>query len=59
MPKMSLRKVKPPISHRQETTEEVLHFSLQGLLPPGHTLALNPTLGTLSHLMCKQDHPTC
>src|SRR5439155_18231781 len=57
MQKASLRKVKIPISSMQETVEEVLHFSLQGLLPPGHTLALNPSLGTLSHLVCKLDRP--
>jgi hypothetical protein len=57
MQKVSLRKVKTPISYMQETTEEVLHFSLQGLLPVGHTLALNTTLGTLSHLVIKQDRP--
>jgi hypothetical protein len=57
MQKVSLRKVKAPISYMQENNEEVLHFSLQGLLPQGHTLALNTTLGTLSHLVCKQDRP--
>ena len=57
MQKASLRKVKTPISYMQENNEEVLHFSLQGLLPAGHTLALNTTLGTLSHLVCKQDRP--
>lgn len=57
MQRASLRKVKSPISQVQENNEEVLHFSLQGLLPPGHTLALNTSLGTLSHLVCKQDRP--
>lgn len=57
MQKVSLRKVKAPISYLQENSEEVLHFSLQGLLPSGHTLALNTTLGTLSHLVCKNDRP--
>lgn len=57
MQKASLRKVKTPISYMQENNEEVLHFSLQGLFPPGHTLALNTLLGTLSHLVCKQDRP--
>lgn len=37
--------------------EEILHFSLQGLLPVGHTLALNPTLGTLCHIVVNQDRP--
>src|ERR1700737_848357 len=57
MQKVSIRKVKTPVSYLQETSEEVLHFSLQGLLPAGHTLALNTVLGTLSHLICKQDRP--
>ena len=57
MQKAALRKVKYPISYMQDTEEEVLHFSLQGLLPPGHTLALNTSLGTLSHLVCKDDRP--
>ena len=57
MQKVSLRKVKAPVSYLQENSEEVLHFSLQGLLPAGHTLALNTTLGTLSHQVCKDDRP--
>ncbi|HEY4385332.1 MAG TPA: hypothetical protein VGN34_12805 [Ktedonobacteraceae bacterium] len=57
MQKMSLRKVKPPMSAAQENEEEILHFSLQGLLPVGHSLALNTTLGTLSHLVISQDRP--
>jgi hypothetical protein len=57
MQKMSLRKVKPPMSTTQENEEEILHFSLQGLLPVGHSLALNTTLGTLSHLVISQDRP--
>ncbi len=57
MQKVSLRKVKAPVSYLQETNEEVLHFSLQGLLPSGHTLALNTSLGTLSHLVCKDERP--
>jgi hypothetical protein len=57
MQKVSLRKVKTPVSFLQEDAEEVLHFSLQGLLPAGHTLALNTILGTLSHLACENDRP--
>ena len=57
MQKASLRKVKPPISSVQDNEEEFLHFSLQGLLPTGHSLALNTTLGTLSHLVIEQDRP--
>ncbi|GCE09467.1 hypothetical protein [Dictyobacter aurantiacus] len=57
MQKVSLRKVKTPVSYLQENSEEILHFSLQGLLPAGHTLALNTSLGTLSHLACKDERP--
>jgi hypothetical protein len=57
MQKASIRKVKFPVSPTQETLEEVLHFSLQGLLPAGHTLALNTTLGTFSHLVVRQERP--
>src|SRR5450755_3255569 len=57
MQKVSLRKVKTPMSYLQENNEEILHFSLQGLLPVGHSLALNTTIGTLSHLVVKQDRP--
>jgi hypothetical protein len=57
MQKVSLRKVKTSVSYLQENSEEVLHFSLQGLLAPDHTLALNTTIGTLSHLACKEDRP--
>ncbi len=38
MQKVSLRKVKTPMSYLQESNEEILHFSLQGLLPVGHSL---------------------
>lgn len=48
MQKVSLRKVKPPIYPVQPEDEEILHFSLEGLLPPEWTLALNVSLGTLS-----------
>lgn len=51
MQKNTLRKVKtPPLPHLFPTTEEIVHFSLKDLLPAGHTLALNFTLGTLSQL---------
>lgn len=36
-------------------TEEIPHFSLEGLLPAGHTLALNISLGTLSLLSSSAD----
>ena len=52
-----IRKVKAPLGHLPLNNEEILHFSLQGLLPVGHTLALNPSLGTLSHIVMNHDRP--
>ena len=52
-----LRKVKSPVSFREENEDEILHFSLQGLIPQGQILALNTTLGTLSLLANKHDLP--
>lgn len=51
MQRVSLRKVKAPVSYTQES-EDILHFTLNGLLPKGHTLALNTNLGILSQLFC-------
>jgi|SRR5579875_2339209 hypothetical protein len=56
MQKASPRKVKAPVSYAQEN-EHILHFSLDGLLPKGHVLALNTTLGTLSQLSCEETMP--
>jgi hypothetical protein len=56
MQRASLRKVKAPTSYTQEN-EDIMHFNLNGLLPSGHTLALNITLGTLSQLFCDNDMP--
>ena len=56
MQRASLRKVKAPTSYTQEN-EDIIHFTLNGLLPSGHTLALNITLGTLSQLFCDNDMP--
>jgi hypothetical protein len=55
MRKASLRERRVP--GYGEDSEDVLHYSLQGLLLPGHILALNTTLGTLSHLVCQQERP--
>ena len=52
-----LRRVKMPLSDQLQNNEEILHFSLQGLLPPEHTLVLNTTLGTLSDILVRQDQP--
>jgi hypothetical protein len=37
--------------------QEIVHFSLQGLLPIDHTFVLNTNLGTLSHRMSEENHP--
>ncbi len=53
----SLRKVKLPVTGQEDEQSDILHFSLQGLLPTDHTLALNTLLGTLSHLSCVDNQP--
>lgn len=51
-------KSKPAIelAHQQQR-EDIMHFSLQGALPPGHTLALNIPCGWLSYIACEGDMP--
>ena len=56
MQKTALRKVKST-GPLKPTPEDIIHFPLQGLLPAGHTLALNKVLGTLSHLSYTSDGP--
>ena len=53
----SLRKVKLPVTTQEDEQSDIIHFSLQGLLPTDHTLALNTLLGTLSHLSCIDNQP--
>ena len=48
MQRVSLRKITSSVYHVQHTDEEILHYSLEELLPAGQTLALNVLLGTLS-----------
>ena len=61
MQKTSLRKLKVPVNATPrpltQPTDEILHFTLSGLLTAGHTLALNTTLGTLSQLSYTVDGP--
>ncbi len=57
MQKVPLRKHKGPISQMPQNDEEILHFTLQGLLPAGHVLVLNAAIGTLSYLICEQNLP--
>lgn len=57
MQRASFRKVNTSVYHVKHTDEEILHFSLDDLLPPGHTLALNVPLGTLSLIAYGIDMP--
>ena len=56
MQRISLRKVKTSVYHVQPTDDEILHFSLDDLLPEGHMLALNLPLGTLSLIANSRDN---
>lgn len=48
MQKVSLRRIKTSIYQVEPNDEEILHFTLEGLLPAEWTLALHVSLGTLS-----------
>jgi hypothetical protein len=48
MKTITFRKVKTSVYHVQSVDDEILHFTLDNLLPECHTLALNLSLGTLS-----------
>ena len=48
MQETTLRRVKPTTRPLKQSPDDIVHFSLKGLLQPGHTLALNMSLGTLS-----------
>ncbi len=56
MQRISFRKVKTSVYHVQPTDDEILHFSLDDLLPEGHMLALNLSLGTLSLIANSRDN---
>jgi hypothetical protein len=56
MQRISFRKVKTSVYHVQPTDDDILHFSLDDLLPEGHTLALNLSLGTLSLIANSRDN---
>lgn len=57
MQEVSLRKVKPGLPQTKPSPEEIMHFTLQNLLPVGHVLALNSKLGILSELSYSLDWP--
>ena len=55
MQKVYLRKTKTTSGTIvSEQAESILHFTFQGAMPQGHTLALNTAFGTLSHLVCDE-----
>ena len=56
MQRISFRKVKTSVYHVLPTDNEILHFSLDDLLPEGHMLALNLSLGTLSLIANSRDN---
>ncbi len=55
MQRISFRKVKTSVYHVQPNDDEILHFPLDDLLPEGHMLALNLSLGTLSLIANSRD----
>jgi len=57
MQKTSLQKLKAAPGPPEAILDDIVHFSLQGLLPSDHILALNTTLGTLSQLASTADGP--
>jgi hypothetical protein len=58
MQPVPLRSIKASLSRRvRSSVEDILHFSLQGVLPPGHMLAVNPLLRTLSYIINESSQP--
>ena len=57
MQRVSLRKITSSVYHVKHTDEEILHYSLEELLPAGQTLALNVLLGTLSLIAYDDETP--
>jgi hypothetical protein len=45
---ISYQKIASSMGHMPQREEEILHYTLEALLPAGHTLAMNVLLGTLS-----------
>ncbi len=57
MPKLATYPEKTVVDTTKKDYECVLHFSLQGALPDGHTLALYRPLGVLSYIVTDGDQP--
>ncbi len=51
------KKQNDPQKQANSDVQEMLYFASRGLLPAGHTLVLNKTLGTLSYLSKGVDRP--
>jgi len=45
---ISYQKITSSLSHMPQNDEEILHYTLEELLPAGHALAINVLLGTAS-----------
>ena len=57
MQKMYVRSQSTIADLLKQEKDDIMHFSLQSALPPGHTLALNTSFGTLSYLVCEGEMP--
>ena len=57
MQKLSLREPKASAPYLKQDSENIMHFSLMDALPAGETLALNRSMGTLSHIICTEGRP--
>src|SRR5579862_7002883 len=57
MQRVSLTKITTSYHDAQHTYEEILHYSLDEILPLGQTLALNVLLGTLSLIANDTPYP--
>lgn len=57
MPKLATYPEKTVVDTAKKDDECVLHFSLQGALPVGHTLALYRPLGILSYIVTDGEQP--
>lgn len=57
MQEIFLHQIKAPARPLEQPPGEIIHFTLNNLLPAGHTLALNLALGTLSLLNYGKDGP--
>jgi hypothetical protein len=57
MPKLATYPEKTVVDTPKKDDESVLHFSLHGVLPAGHTLALYRPLGVLSYIVTDVGQP--